>query len=398
MAGGLDLQGAQLSRREFLRIAALVGAGAGLACGLGLLGGCAAGQEPSPTRTSPRPTPTLPPLRHKARFYTPLDNGSVACGVCWRRCVVPPGKLGFCSNKKNVDGTYYSLVYGQAAALQVDPIEKEPAFHMLPGSLIFCTGTASCNNRCKFCQNWHLSQQTLWDLRNYDAPPEAIVDMAQAEGCRAVSFTYNEPTVFYEYMYDIAARAREAGLLALFHTNGGMNREPMLALLDIMNAVTVDMKAFTEEFYRNVSESSLAPVLRTLETIRGAGRHLEIVNLVIPTLNDNLDDIRRMCAWIKANLGDDVPLHFTRFFPAYKLQRLPPTPVETLEAAAEVADAEGLKFVYIGNVPGHARNSTYCPRCREIIISRVHFAVLDIRMDNGKCAACGESIPGIWAA
>lgn len=382
-----------LSRREFLRVAALAGVGAGL----GSVGGCAPREGSAPTPTSPRPTPTLPPPTHEARFYARLENGSVACGVCWRRCVVAPGKLGFCANKKNVDGTYYSLVYGRAAALQVDPIEKEPAFHMLPGTLIFCTGTASCNNRCKFCQNWHLSQQTLWNVHAYDAPPEAIVAMARDEGCGAVSFTYNEPTVFYEYMYDIAALAKKAGLRALFHTNGGMNREPMLALLDVMDAVTVDLKAFTEKFYREVSESSLAPVLRTLETVRDTGKHLEIVNLVIPTLNDNLDDIRSMCAWIKANLGDDVPLHFTRFFPAYKLQRLPPTPVETLEAAAEAADAEGLKFVYIGNVPGHPRNSTYCPRCGEVVIARVHFAVLKMALADGKCGACGEPIPGIWA-
>lgn len=385
-----------LSRREFLRIMALTGAGASLACGLSALGGCAAGPDTSPTPTCPRPTPTLPPPAHEARFYSRLGDGSIACGVCWRRCVVSPGKLGFCANKKNVNGTYYSLVYGQPAALQVDPIEKEPAFHMIPGTLIFCTGTASCNNRCKFCQNWHLSQQTLWDLHNYVASPDAVVARAQSEGCGAVSFTYNEPTVFYEYMFDIAALAKEAGLRALFHTNGGMNRAPLLALLEVMDAVTVDLKAFTEEFYREVSQSSLSPVLRTLETIREAGKHLEIVNLVIPTLNDNPEDTRRMCAWIKANLGDDVPLHFTRFFPAYKLQRLPPTPVETLETAAEIADAEGLKFVYIGNVPGHPRNSTYCPKCGEIVIARVHFAVLENRVSNGKCAACGCLIPGIW--
>jgi len=343
-----------------------------------------------------RPTPTLPPSSHEASFYRRLDDGSIQCGVCWRRCVVRQGKLGFCHNKKNVDGTYYSLVYGRPGALQIDPIEKEPAFHMLPGATIFCTGTASCNNRCKFCQNWHLSQRTLWEVPNLDRSAEEIVALALEAGCEAVSFTYNEPTVFYEFMYDITALAKEAGLWALFHTNGGMNREPMLALLELMDAVTVDLKAFTEEFYQRVSSSRLEPVLRTLETVRGAGKHLEIVNLVIPTLNDNLDDIRRMCVWIKTNLGDDVPLHFIRFFPAYKLQRLPPTPVETLEAAAAVADSEGLQYVYIGNVPGHRRNSTFCPRCGETLISRVHFAVMELKLEQGKCPSCGHEIPGIW--
>ena len=389
-----------LSRREFLRDVVMAGAGTGVACvlGLGLLGGCTGEEEPTATPTGKRvrPTPTLPPRSHEASFYRRLDDGSIQCGVCWRRCVVRPGKLGFCNNKKNVDGSYYSLVYGRPGALQIDPIEKEPAFHMLPGAIIFCTGTASCNNRCKFCQNWHLSQSTLWEVPNLDRSADEIVALAQEAGCEAVSFTYNEPTVFYEFMYDIAARAKEAGLWALFHTNGGMNREPMLALLELMDAVTVDLKAFTEEFYQRVSSSRLEPVLRTLETIRGAGKHLEIVNLVIPTLNDDLDDIRRMCAWIKSSLGDDVPLHINRFFPNYKLQRLPPTPVETLEAAAEVADAEGLQYVYIGNTPGHPRNSTYCPRCGETLILRAHFAVLDLKLDHGKCPACGHEVPGIW--
>jgi pyruvate formate lyase activating enzyme len=309
---------------------------------------------------------------------------------------VPPGKLGFCHNKKNVEGTYYSLVYNRPAVLQVDPIEKEPAFHMLPGATIYCTGTASCNNRCRFCHNWELSQQTLWHVVNLGASVDEVVAQAQANGCQAVSFTYNEPTVFYEYMHDIAARAREAGMGALFHTNGGMNREPMLALLEVMDAVTVDLKGFTDEFYRRVSSSSLAPVLRTLETVRKAGAHLEIVNLVIPTLNDDLEDIRRMCAWIVSHLGADVPLHFIRFFPTYKLQRLPLTPIETLEAAAGAADAEGLQYVYIGNCPGHERNSTFCPGCGHKVIERVHFAVLSLKLDHVRCPSCGHEIPGIW--
>ncbi|MDH7487545.1 MAG: AmmeMemoRadiSam system radical SAM enzyme [Anaerolineae bacterium] len=389
-----------LNRRQFLKELLVAGAGTGLACALGLefLGGCSSAEEPAATagEARPRPTPTPPPPSHEASFYQRLDNGFIQCGVCWRRCVVAPGKLGFCNNKKNVDGTYYSLVYGRPGALQIDPIEKEPAFHMLPGALIFCTGTASCNNRCKFCHNWHLSQRTLWEVPNLDRSPDDIVALAQEAGCQAVSFTYNEPTVFYEFMYDIAARAKEAGLWALFHTNGGMNREPMLALLKLMDSVTVDLKAFTEEFYEQVSSSRLAPVLSTLETIREAGKHLEIVNLVIPTLNDNLDDIRRMCAWIRTNLGDDVPLHINRFFPDYKLQRLPPTPVQTLEAAAAIADAEGLQYVYIGNTPGHRRNSTFCPRCGETLILRAHFAVLDLKLDHGHCPTCGHEIPGIW--
>ena len=385
-------------RRQFLKNALVIGVGAGLAGALGLncLSGCAQKAPLAPTEPLPGPSPTLPPGSHEARYYRRLGNGSVECQVCWRHCRVPGGKLGFCRNKKNVDGTYYSLVYNRPGALQVDPIEKEPAFHVLPGATIYCTGTAGCNNRCQFCHNWQLSQNTLWEVPNLGKSVREIVAAAQQAGCQAVSFTYNEPTVFYEFMYDIAARAKEEGLRAIFHTNGGMEREPLLALLELMDAVTVDLKAFTEEFYERISSARLGPVLRTLETIRNAGKHLEIVNLVIPSLNDNPDDLQRLCAWINANLGSDVPLHFIRFFPAYRLQRLPATPVETLEAAAAIADAEGLQYVYVGNLPGHRRNSTFCPQCGQTLIHRVHFAVLELALDQGKCPRCGLSIPGIW--
>ena len=393
-----------LTRRQLLKAGILAGLGMGLTSCLGLQ------QEADDTLHTPMPSPTAPlrttptvlpisptPVQlHEAMFYRTLADDQVQCQLCFRQCVVAEGRLGFCRNKKNIGGKYYTKVYAKPGALQMDPIEKEPAFHMLPGGTILCTGTASCNNRCKFCQNWELSQKTIDQMFTMDASPAQVVELALEAGCDAVSFTYNEPTVFYEFMYDIARLAREQGLRSLFHTNGSMNPEPLLALLEHMDAVTVDLKAFTEEFYSRVSSSALWPVLRTLTTIRKAGKHLEIVNLVVPTLNDDLDDMRRMCVWIRDNLGDETPLHFTRFFPAYKLQRLPPTPVETLEAAAKVADEEGLQYVYIGNVPGHERNSTFCPQCGEEIISRIHFAVLSLDVEEGRCRFCGQAIPGIW--
>lgn len=350
----------------------------------------------SPLPRGPRLTLTLPPESHRARFFQRLSDGSVRCELCWRRCQVSLGEAGFCRGRKNVDGTYYSLLYERPGAVHVDPIEKEPVFHMMPGSLSLSVGTAGCNNRCMFCHNWHLSQSSPYEIENLRYSAAEIVSLAQETGCHSVSFTYNEPTIFYEFMYDIAACAREAGLKALFHTNGGINREPLLVLLELMDAVTVDLKAFTEGFYERISAARLAPVLQTLEAIRKAGRHLEIVNLIIPTLNDNPDDIRRMCAWIKANLGTDVPLHFNRFFPAYRLQRLPPTPVETLEIAAQIADAEGLEYIYIGNLPGHRRNSTFCPRCSTLLIQRVHFSVLEMNLRRGQCPGCAHEVPGIW--
>jgi pyruvate formate lyase activating enzyme len=412
--------GEKLTRREFLRKGLLAALGAGLAS-------CADPQRlsdilpveptntampsptfiPTPTPTArptltaePRPTPTdegtPTPKLHEAQYYVQLDGNRVQCQMCFRRCTVPEGGRGFCRNKVNVGGRYYTLVYGQPSALQIDPIEKEPHFHMLPGATIFCTGTASCNNRCKFCQNWHLSQRSFEEIQHVAIHPMQTVALALESGCNAVSFTYNEPTVFYEHMFDVANFAKQAGIGTLFHTNGGMNEEPLAALLEHMDAVTVDLKAFTSKFYREVSSSELAPVQRTLQQIHQSDAHLEIVNLVVPTLNDDPDDVRRMCHWVGDTLSDKVPVHFTRFHPAYKLTSLPPTPLETLESAAQIADDEGLQYVYIGNYPGHERNSTFCPACGERIIGRVHFSVLSLDVEQGKCRFCGHEIPGIW--
>lgn len=336
--------------------------------------------------------------KHEARFYQKLDGNRVQCQLCFRQCVVSNGKRGFCRNRENRDGTYYTIVYGKPSALQIDPIEKEPCYHMWPGTKIFCTGTASCNNRCQFCHNWHLSQRSLEELDYYLAPPEAIIKAAGKYNCESLSFTYNEPTVFYEYMYDIAKLGQENGFGVLYHTNGSINKEPLLALLEHMNAVTVDLKGFTETYYREVCSSRLEPVMKTLVNIRKAGKHLEIVNLMVPTLNDNPDDIRRMCRWIVENLGEDTPLHFSRFHPNYKLTNLPPTPIETLEMAYEIATQEGLHYVTLGNVPGHEHNSTFCPNCKKKILHRIHFQVLENNVENGKCKFCGHSIAGIWSS
>jgi len=333
----------------------------------------------------------------EARHYRKLSQRKVECHLCFRGCEIPEGKRGFCRNRENIKGTLYSIVYAKPAALQIDPIEKEPSFHMIPGSHIFCTATASCNNRCKFCHNWHLSQRSLEEIPHANLKPEEVVRMAMKEGCETVSFTYSEPTVFYEYMFDIVKIAKKSGLKTLVHTNGSISTDPLLDLLKYMDAVTVDLKAFTEKFYGEVSSSELEPVLHTLKTVRSYRRHLEIVNLMIPTLNDDPKDIREMCTWIKTHLGKDVPIHFNRFFPNYKLTNLPPTPVETLEKAYRIAKEEGLEYVYIGNTPGHEMNSTFCPRCKKKIISRTHFLVSGKEVKDGKCRFCGYPIVGIWS-
>jgi len=347
-------------------------------------------------------SPTLPPspadveTLTEARYYTKLDGKRVQCQLCFRQCTIAQGQRGECGARENREGTLYSMVYGQPCAIQIDPVEKEPLFHMLPGTRTFCLGTAGCNFKCTFCQNWQISVRTPEETNNVPLSPKEAVNKAIELGCTSMSFTYNEPTVFYEYMYDVAKLAQERGLWTYFHTNGALNPEPLRELLKHMDAVCVDLKGFTAEFYQETSNSELEPVLSTLRTIKEEGVHLEVVNLVIPTLNDNPEDIERMCFWLRDNLGEDVPLHVSRFFPTYKLLKLPPTPIETLEKAREIALDAGLNYVYIGNVPGHVANSTFCPQCNQILIWRAHFSVISNHIEEGRCPFCGYHISGIW--
>ena len=344
----------------------------------------------------------------EAMYYTKLDEKTVQCQLCFRRCTISDGQRGFCTNRRNIGGTLYTLIYGKPCALQIDPVEKEPLFHVYPGSRIFCIGTAGCNFRCSFCQNWHMAHKSLEEVNYLEYSPEEVVDLAFQYNCTGFHFTYNEPTVFYEYMYDVARVAGQRGLTVAFHSNGAINRGPLKALLEHMDAVTIDLKSFEDMFYEYVTEQSVSgpykpssppreTVLATLKTIREEGVWLEIVNLVIPTLNDEPEKIREMCVWIRDNLGEEVPIHFIRFMPACKLTKLPYTPVETLEAARSVAMGVGLRYVYIGNVPGHEANSMFCPGCGEPLIIRYHFYVLKNSLEDGHCRYCGYEIPGLWS-
>ena len=338
---------------------------------------------------------TSTPGLKEVMFYQKLDKKRVQCETCFRMCTVPSGGRGFCRVRENIDGRYYSLVYARPSAVQVDPIEKEPQLHMLPGTEILCFGTAGCNFRCRHCHNWHLSQANPEDLRTYDYPPERTVQIALERKIPTISFTYNEPTSFYEYVYDIAVLAKQKGLRILWHSNGGMNPEPLRELLEYTDAVTIDLKGFTKKAYQN-SSAILEPVLRTLKIIKQEENWLEIVNLIIPTINDDSEDIRRMCEWIKEDIGIETPLHFSRFFPNYKLTHLAPTPIQTLERARQIAVDVGLHYVTIGNVPGHKYNSTFCQKCGKRLIHRTHFQVLKNDVVNGKCRFCHHKIPGIW--
>lgn len=336
-------------------------------------------------------------LTREVMFYDRLEGKAVRCQICFRRCIISEGGRGFCRNRENRKGELYNIVYGRPSAVHIDPVEKEPQFHFLPGSSILCIGTAGCNFRCKHCQNWHLSQRSIEEMEYlYNLEPAEAVELVLGKNIPTISFTYNEPTAFYEYVYDIAKLAKQKGLKIIWHSNGSMNPEPLKELLKYTDGVTIDLKGFTDKFYSEVSKAELEPVLETLKIIKEAGVHLEIVNLIIPTYNDDLRDIKRMCAWIKENLGKDVPLHFTRFFPAHKLTSLLPTPVSRLEDAHCIAREEGLKYVYIGNVPGHNYNSTFCPNCKKRLLHRTHFSVLENNIREGKCKFCGAGVPGIW--
>ncbi len=332
----------------------------------------------------------------EAMFYRKLKNNMVQCQLCPHGCTVSTGNSGFCRVRKNIGGTLYSMVYGTPCTFDIGPIEKAPLYHFIPGHERLCVATVGCNLRCKYCHNWHISQKNPGEVREFNVSAKQMVNEAFRQGVKSISFTYTEPTVFYEYMYDISRLARKNGLKVSIVSNGYINPQPLRKLLANLNAVKIDLKAFSDSFYRDVSSARLEPVMKTLKILKEENKFFEIVNLVVPTLNDNPGEIRKMCLWIKKTLGENVPVHFSRFVPTYKLSNLPSTPLRTMETAINIAHESGLKYVYIGNVPGHKNNSTYCPQCGQKLIYRVHFSVLSNKVENGLCNSCGYQIHGIW--
>ncbi len=331
-----------------------------------------------------------------ARYWEALDDGYIRCELCPRQCVVPAGGRGYCGVRENRDGVYYTLAYGNPCAVHVDPIEKKPFYHFLPETTAFSIAVAGCNLDCKFCQNWHISQARPDETYNFALAPGDVVDLAVESGCPSIAYTYSEPTIFFEYMLDCARVARERGIRNVYHSNGFINEEPLRELCQYLDAANIDLKGFSDDYYREMTNGSLAPVLRTLRILVEEGVHLELTTLVVPGENDQPEMMRDMCRWIHANLGDSVPLHLSRFHPQYRLLALPPTPVETLEEARGIALSEGLKYVYIGNVPGHEANSTYCPDCGSRVIYRIGYRVDPSGLNGGRCAACSTSVEGVW--
>ena len=281
--------------------------------------------------------------------------------------------------------------------VHTDPIEKKPFYHFLPGSPAFSFATTGCPLACKFCQNWEISQAAPDDFATRFAPPAAMVRLAKDRAAPVIAFTYNEPTVFMEYMADVARLARKQRIRSVLVSCGFMNAAPLDELCRVLDAIKIDLKGFSPAFYRDVCNAELAPVLATIKRIARSGVHLEIVNLVVPTLNDSDRMIRGLVDWIMGEIGPDVPVHFTRFHPDYQLVNLPPTPVAVLERARETAKARGLRYAYVGNVPNHPGNDTYCPSCQKVVIKRTGgFFIEKINMSNGRCAFCRTRIAGVW--
>ena len=334
---------------------------------------------------------------HPAEFWNVVRDGIVQCLLCPRKCILPEGARGVCESRINKGGSLYTLTYGRPVAVHVDPIEKKPFFHVVPGAPAFSIATAGCNMRCLFCQNWQISQADPGKIVVEYVSPEQIVDGAIKNKCDFIVYTYTEPTVFYEYMIETSRLAKKKGLKNAMHSCGYINQEPLKELLKYMDAVNIDLKGFTRDFYQKMGLlAELEPVLDALKTVHEAGVWLEITNLLIPGENDAPEDIKKMCLWIKKNLGADTPLHFSRFYPAYKLENLPPTPLKTLEEARRIARAAGLRYVYIGNIPGNEAENTRCPFCRELLVRRIGYKILKNNIVGGKCRFCGRKIAGIW--
>jgi len=355
----------------------------------------------------------------EAYNYTKLGR-NVQCKACPNNCLLQPGDRSHCRNRVNKDGTLYTLAYGNPCAMHVDPVEKKPLFHFLPGSSTFSLATSGCVFRCLNCQNWDISQKkpeetkdasgpeyrlrpplpeslSLEQMRRLSLFPEDVVAVATALKCPSIAYTYSEPTAFYEYTLDTCVVARKAKIKNIIVTCGSIEERPLRRLLEFVDAAHVDLKGFDENIYRQLNSGRLQTILNTLKVYKSTGVWFEIINLIVPTYTDKPETIKRMCGWLVENLGPDVPLHFSRFHPQHKLTHLPPTPLAILLQARDIARAAGLRYVYIGNAREVAdAETTFCPNCKKPLIERTIFAVEKFRLQNGRCPHCNTAIPGIW--
>jgi len=321
----------------------------------------------------------------------------VQCNICPNRCYLRPGDRSVCRSRVNIKGKLYSLAYGNACAVHTDPIEKKPLFHFLPGTSIFSLAATGCNLRCLNCQNWGISQKKPEEVDHVELFPEEAVSQAIDGEIPSMAYTYAEPVTFYEYTRDTSRAARARGVMNVLVSNGYINETPLRELCRFLDAANINLKSFSDEIYRALNGGTLDPVLQTLKVIAAEGVWLEITTLVVPTYVDSTEMMKRMCRWIVKELGPDRPLHLLRFFPRYRLARLPATPVEVLEKLREEAMSEGINHVYIGNVPGHSSSHTYCPGCGKLLVERKGYRIGGFHIKDGLCGFCGRRIPGKWA-
>jgi len=321
----------------------------------------------------------------------------VECLLCPKRCKLTNGQRGDCKSRMNIDGKLQTLVYGRPCAVHVDPIEKKPLFHYLPGTGSFSIATAGCNLHCMYCQNWEISQREPENTRNIDLAPEEVVKEALKRKCRTIAYTYSEPVVFFEYAADTARLAHKNNLLNVWVTAAYISPEPLGELTTFMDAANIDLKGITEGFYKTVCKGTLKPVLYAIKTAKEKGMWVELTNLVVPTYNDTTEDFSKLCDWVVENVGVEIPLHFSKFWPMFQLKNLPPTPVEVLTHARKIAMSKGIQYAYVGNVPGHEGNNTYCPVCKNIVIARRGYMILGYNLVGGRCKFCNHAIPGRWS-
>lgn len=332
-----------------------------------------------------------------SRLTEPEREMEIQCELCPKMCVIQPGQSGECRVRINIDGVLRTVVYGYPCSLYpYDPVEKKPLFHFLPGTRIFSVATVGCNLHCKNCQNWEISQANPEESQAYVCSPEKLVELAKERNCPSLAYTYTDPIIFYEYVYDTAKLARQAGIRNVLVTAGYINEQPWKKLLEYVDAANIDLKFISDDLYRRICSGTLKPVQNALVVAKASGILVEVTNLIIPTLNDKPEQIRQLSHWVKANLGSETPLHFSSFTPRYKLRHLPPTSPQTLDMAREIAISEGLNYVYIGNILSKEGQNTYCPSCKELLIERSGYTILKNQLKNGCCSRCGKEIYGVW--
>jgi pyruvate formate lyase activating enzyme len=335
----------------------------------------------------------------EAMFYEKIAGGDVSCGLCRFRCHIAQGKRGICGVRENSGGVLYSLVYGKAVARQVDPIEKKPLFHFRPGSKSYSIATVGCNFRCRHCQNYQISKAPMdgFQITGPQFPPEEIVLNAVASGCSSVSYTYTEPTIFYEYAFETAVLAKEAGLGNVFVTNGYITREALVHISPYLDAANIDLKGFSEYFYREVVHARLGEVKDSIIEYKKQGIWIELTTLIIPDMNDSDRELEEIARFIVENLGSDTPWHVSQFYPTHELTDKPRTPVSTLRRAREIGLNAGLHYVYEGNVPGDGGENSFCPGCGNTVVRRHGYLILENKIEGGRCPFCAGTIAGIFS-